>query len=165
MPTQLTGGSVRKAPYLLLILFSLLLAHPATPQSLSSSAQAQIATLIAASHADVGIAFRALDGKSEFFYHGDDNFHAASTMKIPVMIELFHQVRQRQIKLDEGLLIENEFHSIVDGSRFTLDPKDDSEAELYKAVGQTRTVRQLCELMITVSSNFATNLVIQKLGV
>src|SRR5207253_9912400 len=41
----------------------------------------------------------------------------------------------------------------------------DSETELYKAVGQTRTLTQLCALMITVSSNLATNLLIEKLGV
>ena len=38
-------------------------------------------------------------------------------------------------------------------------------AYLYKAEGQTRTPRQLCDLMITVSSNLATNLMIEKLGV
>jgi len=60
---------------------------------------------------------------------------------------------------------ENEFHSLADGSIYTLDPADDSEADLYKAVGQTRTLSQLCELMITVSSNFATNLLVEKVGV
>jgi beta-lactamase class A len=53
----------------------------------------------------------------------------------------------------------------VDGSVFTLKPEDDSETDLYKAVGQTRTLDQLCDLMVTVSSNFATNLLIQKLGI
>ena len=86
-------------------------------------------------------------------------------MKIPVMIELFHQVDQGKLKLDDPLTIKNEFHSIVDGSIYALSAKDDSELDLYKAEGQTRTVRQLCELMITVSSNFATNLLIEKLGV
>jgi beta-lactamase class A len=86
-------------------------------------------------------------------------------MKIPVLIELFHQVREGKLKLDEPLLVRNEFHSLADGSIYTLDPADDSETDLYKAAGQTRTLRQLCELMITVSSNLATNLLIEKLGV
>ena len=117
------------------------------------------------SGADVGVAFRTLDGKIEWFSRADDVFHAASTMKIPVMIELFHQVREGALKLDEPLVAKNEFHSLVDGSIFTLDPADDSETDLYKAVGQTRTLSQLCELMITVSSNLATNLLVEKLGV
>jgi beta-lactamase class A len=81
------------------------------------------------------------------------------------MIELFHQVREGKARLDEPLVVKNEFHSLVDGSIYTLDPADDSETDLYKAVGQTRTLNQLCELMITVSSNLATNLLVEKLGV
>ena len=117
------------------------------------------------SGAEVAVAFRTLDGKEEWFFHGDDSFHAASTMKIPVMVELFRQVHEGKLKLDDALLVKNEFHSLADGSIYTLDAADDSEADLYKAVGQTRTLRQLCELMITVSSNFATNLLIEKLDV
>jgi beta-lactamase class A len=117
------------------------------------------------SGADVGVAFRTLDGKAEWFFNADEAFHAASTMKIPVLIEFFHQVREGKLSLDDPLLVKNEFHSLVDGSIYTLDPADDSEADLYKAAGQTRTLRQLCELMITVSSNLATNLLIEKLGV
>jgi len=129
------------------------------------SAKQQIEKRIADSHAEVAIAFRMLDGSSEYFLRADDAFHAASTMKVPVMIELFRQVREGKLHLDEKLPIHNEFHSIVDGSIFKLDPKDDSETDLYKADGQTRTIRELCDLMITVSSNFATNLLIEKLGV
>ena len=117
------------------------------------------------SGADVGVSFRTLDGKAEWFFRADEPFHAASTMKIPVLIELFHQVREGKVKLDVPLLVKNEFHSLADGSIYTLDPADDSETDLYKAAGQTRTLRQLCELMITVSSNLATNLLIEKLGV
>jgi len=128
-------------------------------------AAAAIEQTIQKSGADVGVAFRTLDGKAEWYFHADDSFHAASTMKIPVMIELFHQVREGKLKLEDTLPIKNEFHSLVDGSVYKLNPADDSETDLYKAEAQTRTLRQLCELMITVSSNFATNLLIEKLGV
>jgi beta-lactamase class A len=130
-----------------------------------AGAQAQIERRIAESHANVGIAFHTLDGKSEYFFHADEPFHAASTMKVPVMIELFHQVQEGKLHLGDTITIRNEFHSIVDGSPFKLDPAVDSETELYKADGQLRTVAQLCDLMITVSSNLATNLIIEKLGV
>ena len=61
------------------------------------------------------------------------------------------------------LTIRNEFHSIVDGSTFKLDPSADSETDLYKADGESRTIAQLCELMITQSSNLATNLLLYPL--
>lgn len=120
---------------------------------------------IADSHADVAVVFRTFDGKTAWSYHADDTFHAASTMKIPVMIELFHQVKEGRLHLDDKLVIHNEFHSIVDSSPYKLDPTDDSDTDLYKAEGQTRTLSQLCDLMITVSSNLATDLLIEKLGV
>ena len=152
----------------LIILLSViaLVAAPSFAQSPGLvAAEEQIQKRIADSHADVGVAFRTLDGKTEWFYHADDSFHAASTMKVPVMIELYHQVQAGELKLSDPLTIHNQFHSIVDGSPYKLDPTDDSETDLYKAEGQTRTLTELCELMITVSSNLATNLIIEKLGV
>jgi beta-lactamase class A len=133
--------------------------------SIDPQIAAAIQDRVAKSGADVGIAFETLDGRLSWASRGDDVFHAASTMKIPVMIELFHQVRESKVKLSDPLPIKNEFHSLVDSSVFALKPDDDSETDLYKAVGQTRTLDQLCDLMVTVSSNFATNLLIQKLGI
>lgn len=124
-----------------------------------------IQNAIQKSGADVGVAFATLDGRTEWLYRADQPYHAASTMKVPVMIELFHQRSQGKLKLEDPLAVNNEFHSLADGSIFTLDPKDDSETDLYGAIGQTRTLGQLCELMITVSSNLATNLLIERLGI
>ncbi len=134
-------------------------------RTIDQKASTNIEERIRKSGADVAIAFRALDGQTAYSFHDEESFHAASTMKIPVMIELFHQARQAKLKLDDPLLVKNEFHSLVDGSIYKLDPADDSETDLYKAAGQTRTLSQLCELMITASSNLATNLLIEKLGV
>jgi beta-lactamase class A len=161
------SGTGWRTPAVLLA-FACLLSRPsllfAQDANLAEATQ-QIEKRISESHADVGVVFRTLDGKSAWTYHTDDSFHAASTMKLPVMIELFHQVREGKLRLDDPLTIRNEFHSIVDGSVYKLDPKDDSDTELYQAEGQTRTLSQLCELMITMSSNLATNLLIEKLGV
>ncbi len=142
------------------------LVRPAAGQeSRLASAIPGIEEAIRKSGADVGVAFRSLDGKTEWYFRADDVFHAASTMKVPVLIELYHQAREGKLKLDDPLVVKNEFHSLVDGSVYTLNAEDDSETDLYKAAGQTRTLRQLSELMITVSSNLATNLIIEKLGV
>jgi beta-lactamase class A len=129
------------------------------------SLESQLRQLIASSGAEVAIAYRTLDGKTELLLDGDQSFHAASTMKVPVMIELFRQARSGALSLDEPLTIRNEFRSIVDGSPYKLSEGDDSDTEVYAAVGKTLTLRQLCELMITVSSNFAANLLIDRLGV
>ncbi len=130
-----------------------------------SPARAQVEQIIKSSGAEIGVAFQMLDGSQELFLYADQPFHAASTMKIPVMIELFAQVHAGKISLDDPLQIKNEFKSLVDGSPYTLDAGDDSDADVYKAIGTSWTIRQLCEAMITKSSNLATNLIIQKLGV
>lgn len=131
----------------------------------SASLENQLRRVIELSGAEVALAYRTHDGKSELFIDGDKPFHAASTMKVPVMIELFRQARTGQLSLDDTLTIRNEFRSIVDGSPYKLSEGDDSDSQVYAALGKSMTLSQLCELMITVSSNFAANLLIEKLGV
>ena len=143
------------------------LAAPASAEPAKS--REAVERLIRESGADVAVAFRTLDAPSgspprlELLIQPDTDFHAASTMKVPVMIELFRQASAGLAGLDEPLLVQNEFASIVDGSPFTLSSGDDSDADIYKRVGQSMTLVELCEPMITVSSNFATNLLIQRL--
>jgi beta-lactamase class A len=131
---------------------------------LPSDLHSRVQTLIDASGAEVAVVLETLDGKRPLTIDPDKSFHAASTMKVPVMIELYRQAEAGTLALDEPLPIKNEFHSIVDGTVYQLSVGDDSDAEVYKAVGKTLTLRQLCEAMITVSSNFAANLLIERLG-
>ena len=125
---------------------------------------AEIEALIRKSGADVAVAFRTLDGRDSLLIQPDVEYHAASTMKVPVLIELFRQARAGTLSLDDQIPVVNEFHSIVDGSPFKLAVSEDSDAEVYKHIGGRMSYRDLAESMITVSSNFATNLIIEKLG-
>jgi beta-lactamase class A len=137
-------------------------------QSSPATLQARLDAIIKASGAEVAVAMRMVDAArpgDEILIDADKVFHAASTMKVPVMIELFRQAESGALSLDDALPIKNEFHSIIDGSVYQLDVGDDSDEMVYKAIGRTLTLRELCEAMITVSSNFATNLLIEKLGV
>ena len=137
----------------------------AAPDPRLAAAIPAIESTIKKSGADVAVAFRTLDGRTQWLRRPDEPFHAASTMKVAVLIELYRQARQGKLKLDDPLSVKNEFHSLVDGSAFALDPNDDSERNLYRAGGGTRTLRELSELMITVSSNLAANLLMDRLGV
>ena len=145
-----------------LLLASALASQGSAPPS---AVESRLRALIAASGAEVAIAFRTVDGRSELLIDPDKPFHAASTMKLPVMIELFRQARAGMLSMDDALPVRNEFHSIVDGSPFALGEGDDSDKEVYAAIGKTMTLRQLCDAMITMSSNFAANLLIERLGV
>ena len=102
---------------------------------LAPAVTAEIRDLIKKSGADVAVAFRTLDGRDELLIQPDVPFHAASTMKVPVLIELFRQARAGLLSLDDRIPVVNEFHSIVDGSPFKLETGDDSDAEVYRQIG------------------------------
>jgi len=127
------------------------------------SLQRKIEQLIRASGAEtVAVAYYDLAGGKEMLINPDVNFHAASTMKLPVMMEIFRQDAAGKLSLDEPVAIKNDFKSIVDGSHYSLTPDSDSEQSLYARVGETETIRELIRLMITVSSNLATNILIER---
>ncbi|MDB4874405.1 MAG: serine hydrolase [Gemmatimonadetes bacterium] len=112
----------------------------------------------------VGVAFRDLETGDTLFLNADDSFHAASTMKVPVMIELYRRIDARGLRLDQGILLVNQFGSIVDGSPYALDPGTDSDSSAYGRVGARVPVRELIDRMITRSSNLATNALIELVG-
>ncbi len=146
-------------PWLSLTL--ILLQTPAPPSSLSAAIAARIAQTPARA---VGVYYRDLATGDSLTVGSDVRFHAASTMKIPVMIQLFRDRDAGLLSLDDSITVTNTFHSIVDSSPYQLDVSDDSDSSLYKraGAGQRASIRELVELMETVSSNLATNLLIAK---
>jgi beta-lactamase class A len=110
--------------------------------------------------ADVAVYYRDLGSPDSLTLQPDISFHAASTMKVPVMIELFRRVDAKTLKLDQTLMLTNTFASIVDSSTYTLTRTDDSDNQLYTKVGTPVPLRELNDRMITRSSNLATNTLI-----
>lgn len=153
-------------PKLFLLLLALhLTASLALPQtaSLQSHAKPKIEKLIIESSAEtVSVAVYDLQTTQTLLINERVSLHAASTMKVPVMMELFRQAANKQINLDASITVKNEFASIVDGSPYQLNPSDDSDNVMYQKIGQPMTIRALIERMIVRSSNLATNLLIEK---
>ncbi len=116
------------------------------------------------SGAYVGLAYVDLGSSDTLFLDADSSFHAASTMKVPVMIELFRRARSGSFRMNQGLLVVNQFASLVDGSPFSLDAGSDSDSSLYQKVGERVRVDSLLWRMITRSSNLATNTLITLVG-
>ena len=101
------------------------------------------------------------DPEDRLLINVDEKFHAASTMKVPVMIELFKQAHRGKINLDDSILLKNEFRSIVDSSVYSMDITDDSDDIIYQQIGTKVAIKDLMHSMITVSSNLATNVLIE----
>ena len=112
----------------------------------------------------VGLYYRSLTGSDSLPLNADARLHAASTMKVPVMIQLFRDADAGRLRLDDSLTVTKTFTSLFDGTPFDVDKADDSDSTLYLQVGHKVRVRDLLELMITVSSNLATNNLIQQVG-
>ena len=124
----------------------------------------QISDTLARQDGKFALVFHNLGTHETLEIEAGELFHAASTMKVAVMIEVYKQAAERKISLDDSITIHNEFKSIVDGSIYSLDTADDSEQGLYQQMGQKRKLSDLVYDMIIVSSNLATNLVIELVG-
>lgn len=147
----------------LLLLAVLPLASPAAaqiPGTLRSNLEAESPP----GGAEVGLALIDLGSGDSLWINAQWRVHAASTMKVPVLIELAQRVDAGQFGWGWPLLVKNEFHSIVDSSTYRLLISDDSEKTLFAREGEMVPARELARLMITWSSNFATNLLVDQLG-
>ncbi len=111
-----------------------------------------------------GIAFIDFDSKATFFYNANEMMHAASLMKVPVMIEVYTQAANGIFSLSDSITVKNEFRSIVDGSPYSMNLADDSDDVIYSRIGKKMTIYDLVFEMITVSSNLATNILIDLVG-
>ena len=119
------------------------------------------AIIEAVPEATVAVAVRDAETGTTVDIRTDHVFHAASTMKVPVMIEVYRRMEQGRLGLEDTLTVRNAFRSIVDGSIYSIE--DDSDDAIYEKLGQPMTIGELVHQMMSVSSNLATNLLIDEL--
>jgi beta-lactamase class A len=133
------------------------------PDAGMAGLEAEVRRIIRAATADtaeVSVAFMDLGTGDSLLVDAHVRMHAASTMKVPVMMELFRRAGAGEISFDAPMAVRNSFVSIADGGAYQLSPDDDSDGELYRRIGQEVPMRELVERMITRSSNLATNILI-----
>jgi len=114
---------------------------------------------------DLGISFYDAETTVQWSYNADAWFHAASTMKLAVLLGVFRQVDRGELALDAQVHVRNRFTSIVNQEPFMLDLARDADPDVYGHLGKTLTVRELAYWMITKSSNLATNLLVDVIGI
>jgi beta-lactamase class A len=112
--------------------------------------------------AEIAVALLDLERGDSLLIGAREAMHAASTMKVPVMIQLFRMQDAGTLSLSDSIVVRNQFRSIADGSTYSLSVSDDSEGELYRRIGQRLPIRSLVEPMIVRSSNLATNILIER---
>lgn len=113
----------------------------------------------------LGISFYDAETTIQWSYNADHYFHAASTMKLAVLLGVFRQIDRGELALDAPVHVRNRFTSIVNNEPFMLDLGRDADPDVYGHLGKTLTVRELAYWMITKSSNLATNLLVDVVGI
>jgi beta-lactamase class A len=150
---------------LLALVITLAACQPSSKKQTLDELKQSIAADFEANTGDYAIAFKDLSNpENELYINEKETFHAASTMKTPVMIELFNQARAGKFSLSDSILVINEFKSIVDSSAYVMDIGVDSGEGLYSFIGKKLTLYDIMYEMITVSSNLATNILIEMVG-
>jgi len=114
---------------------------------------------------NLGISFYDAETTVQWSYNADHYFHAASTMKLAVLLGVFRQVDRGELALDAPVHVRNRFTSIVNQEPFMLDLGRDADPDVYGHLGKTMTVRELAYWMITKSSNLGTNLLVDVVGI
>ena len=112
----------------------------------------------------IAVAYYDLGTGTTLLRNEREVFHAASTMKVPVMLGIYEAVTRGELRLDQPVRVKNEFVSIFDGSSYALESREDSDADLYHQVGKDLPLSDLVRRMEVRSSNLATNIVIELIG-
>jgi Beta-lactamase class A len=108
----------------------------------------------------IAVALHDVQSGLRFSLQGDRWFHAASTIKVAVLVAVFRAADEGRLRLDDSLHVRNRFISVADGSPFHLSRDSDAMPELYKRIGRVAKISELAEGMIVASSNLATNLLL-----
>ncbi|MGH7443352.1 MAG: serine hydrolase [Longimicrobiales bacterium] len=113
----------------------------------------------------VAVAFYDYDHRVEWSYHADRWFHAASTIKVPVLLGVYDAIERGELKPHSRVHVRNRFLSVIDGRPFRVEGGRDANGVVHAARGKTMPVRELAYHMIATSSNLATNLLVDIIGI
>jgi beta-lactamase class A len=112
----------------------------------------------------VGVSVHDYATGEDFSHQGDRWFHAASTIKVAILLALYHAAEEKRVRLDDQLHVRNRFRSAVDNSPFKIANDRDGDSSVHRRIGRSMKLAELAHAMITRSSNLATNLLLDHLG-
>ncbi len=116
--------------------------------------EAQIADLARVSGGSVGAAIVHLESGRAVYLNRATGFPMASTVKVPIAVRLLTQVDQKELRLD----------SMITVRPGDLHPGSGTLTELFNQPGVVLSVRNLMELMLRISDNSATDILLRTAG-
>lgn len=112
----------------------------------------------------LAVAVSDFESGLEFDHHGSRWFHAASTIKLAVLVGVYGAIHRGDLLPQSRVHVRNRFISAFDGSPYRVRVDRDANGEVHREIGRTLRVSELAEHMITSSSNLATNLLLDLVG-
>ncbi|MDP9203761.1 MAG: class A beta-lactamase-related serine hydrolase [Gemmatimonadota bacterium] len=112
----------------------------------------------------IAVALHDLETGFELHYHEDRWFHAASTIKVPILLGAFAAIDRGELLPHSRVHVRNRFLSVVENIPFRVESGRDSNSAVHSAIGKMMRVDELAYHMITTSSNLATNLLLGVIG-
>jgi beta-lactamase class A len=138
---------------------------PVPPLDAPSELHARFAELEAKAGArSIAVAISDLETDGRFTYHADRWFHAASTIKVAILLGVYGAFHRGDLLPQSRVHVRNRFLSAYDGSPYRVRVDRDANADVHREIGRTLRVAELAEHMITSSSNLATNLLLDLVG-
>ena len=116
--------------------------------------QREIARLSAVSGGAVGVTAIHLETGRRVSQNGTEPFPMASSFKVPIAVQLLTRVDKGEIKLDQ----------MIDIKQGDLHPGSGTLADLFNKGGLALSVRNLMELMLLISDNSATDVMLRTAG-
>jgi beta-lactamase class A len=111
------------------------------------------------------VALRDYEADFQFAINPDRRFHAASTIKVAILLAIGKGIDEGRIRPEDTLHVRNRFLSAIDRAPFRIDAESDGYPQLHQLIGRTAKISDLAEWMIVSSSNLATNLLLDYITV
>ncbi|MGI8577757.1 MAG: serine hydrolase [Nocardioidaceae bacterium] len=103
-------------------------------------------------------------GKAVFTHDAEAPHYAASTMKLALVLAAYRQADAGSLDLNAQVVVHDDFASAIGDAHFAMDRAEDSDAEPWRRIGSAVSIRWLAYRSIVRSSNLATNLVLDAVG-
>lgn len=114
----------------------------------------EVARLAPLAGGTVGVGAVHLESGREVYFNRTDRFPMASTYKVPIAVQLLTRVDRGELRLD----------SLVALTAADLHPGSGTLTELFDDPGVILSLRNLLELMLLISDNSATDVVLRTAG-
>ena len=112
----------------------------------------------------IAVALHDAETGFELHYKADRWFHAASTIKVPILLGVFAAIDRGDLLPHSRVHVRNRFLSVVENVPFRVESGRDANSAVHNAIGKMMRVDELAYHMITTSSNLATNLLLGVIG-